>query len=30
VPLKWELKVEPLDLHRSPENIRHKDTGARP
>ena len=30
VPLKWELKVEPLDLHRSPENIRHKDTGERP
>ena len=30
VPMKWELKVEPLDLHRSPENIRHKDTGERP
>ena len=30
VPVKWELKVEPLDLHRSPENIRHKDTGERP
>lgn len=29
VPVKWELKVEPLDLHRSPENIRHKDTGER-
>jgi hypothetical protein len=25
VPLKWELKVEPLDLHRSPESIRHKE-----
>lgn len=25
VPVKWELKVEPLDLHRSPENIRHKE-----
>jgi len=24
VPVKWELGVEPLDLHRSPENIRHK------
>ena len=24
VPVKWELKVQPLDLHRSPENIRHK------
>jgi len=24
VPVKWEVKVEPLDLHRSPENIRHK------
>jgi len=24
VPVKWELKVEPLDLHRSPENVRHK------
>ena len=24
VPVKWELKVEPLDLHRSPQNIRHK------
>ena len=23
-PVKWEVKVEPLDLHRSPENIRHK------
>ena len=30
VPLKWELKVEPLDLHRSPENIRHKDTSEQP
>ena len=30
VPVKWDLKVEPLDLHRSPENIRHKDTGERP
>ena len=30
VPVKWELKVEPLDLHRSPANIRHKDTGERP
>ena len=30
VPLKWELKLEPLDLHRSPENIRHKDAGERP
>ncbi|HKW35372.1 MAG TPA: protein-disulfide reductase DsbD domain-containing protein [Candidatus Acidoferrum sp.] len=27
VPVKWELKVQPLDLHRSPGNIRHKDTG---
>lgn len=24
VPVKWELKVQPLDLHRSPGNIRHK------
>jgi DsbC/DsbD-like thiol-disulfide interchange protein len=24
VPVKWELKVEPLDLHRSPESMRHK------
>jgi len=24
VPVKWEVKVEPLDLHRSPESIRHK------
>jgi len=24
VPVKWELKVAPLDLHRSPENIQHK------
>jgi AhpC/TSA family/Disulphide bond corrector protein DsbC len=24
VPVKWELKVEPLDLHRSPNDIRHK------
>jgi hypothetical protein len=24
VPVKWELKVQALDLHRSPENIRHK------
>ena len=24
VPVKWELTVEPLDLHRSPQNIRHK------
>ena len=30
VPVRWELKVEPLDLHRSPENIRHKDSGERP
>jgi hypothetical protein len=30
VPVKWELKVEPLDLHRSPENIRHKDAAERP
>ena len=30
VSLRWELKVEPLDLHRSPENIRHKDTAERP
>ena len=30
VPVKWELKVEPLDLHRSPENIRHRDSGERP
>jgi len=30
VPVKWELKVEPLDLHRSPENIRHKETSERP
>ena len=29
-PVKWEVKVEPLDLHRSPENIRHKDSGERP
>jgi len=25
VPVKWELKVQPLDLHRSPGNIRHKE-----
>jgi hypothetical protein len=24
VPLKWELKVQRLDLHRSPGNIPHK------
>ena len=24
VPVKWELTVQPLDLHRSPEKIRHK------
>jgi hypothetical protein len=24
VPVKWELKVQPLDLQRSPANIRHK------
>ena len=24
VPVKWELKVQPLDLHRSPGSIRHK------
>jgi hypothetical protein len=24
VPVRWELKVQPLDLHRSPGNIRHK------
>jgi len=24
VPVKWELKVQPLDLHRSPASIRHK------
>jgi hypothetical protein len=24
VPVKWELTVQALDLHRSPENIRHK------
>jgi AhpC/TSA family/Disulphide bond corrector protein DsbC len=24
VAVKWELKVQPLDLHRSPGNIRHK------
>jgi len=24
VPVKWELKVQDLDLYRSPENIRHK------
>jgi AhpC/TSA family protein/cytochrome c biogenesis DsbD-like protein len=24
VPVKWELNVQPLDLHRSPEDIRHK------
>jgi AhpC/TSA family protein/cytochrome c biogenesis DsbD-like protein len=24
VPVKWDLKVQPLDLHRSPGNIRHK------
>ena len=29
VPVKWELKVEPLDLHRSPENIRHKEAAER-
>jgi len=23
-PVKWEVKVEPLDLHRSPESIRHE------
>ncbi len=24
VPVRWELKVQPLDLHRSPGDIRHK------
>lgn len=24
VPVKWELKVQPLELRRSPKNIRHK------
>jgi hypothetical protein len=24
VPVRWELKVQPLDLHRSPGNIQHK------
>ncbi len=24
VPVKWELKVQPLDLHRSPGDIQHK------
>jgi hypothetical protein len=24
VPVKWELNVQPLDLHRSPSDIRHK------
>jgi AhpC/TSA family protein/cytochrome c biogenesis DsbD-like protein len=24
VPVKWELKVQPFDLHRSPGDIRHK------
>jgi hypothetical protein len=30
VPVKWDLKVEPLDLHRSPENIRHTEAKERP
>jgi AhpC/TSA family protein/cytochrome c biogenesis DsbD-like protein len=25
VPVKWELKIQPLDLHRAPGNIRHKE-----
>ena len=25
VPVKWELNIQPLDLHRSPGNIRHKE-----
>ncbi len=24
VPVRWEVKVQPLDLHRSPGNIRHR------
>jgi hypothetical protein len=24
VPVKWDLRVQPLDLQRSPEDIRHK------
>lgn len=30
VPVKWELKVEPLDLHRSPKNIQHKESREQP
>jgi hypothetical protein len=28
VPVKWELTVQPLDLHRSPESIGHKGSVA--
>jgi hypothetical protein len=24
VPVKWDLRMQPLDLQRSPEDIRHK------
>jgi len=30
VPVKWELKVEPLDLQRSPKNIQHKESVEQP
>jgi len=29
-PVKWEVKVEPLDLHRSPKNIQHKESRKQP
>jgi len=29
-PVKWEVKVEPLDLHRSPKNIQHKESREQP
>ena len=28
--VKWKVKVEPLDLHRSPKNIQHKESRKQP
>ena len=28
--VKWEVNVEPLDLHRSPKNIQHKESHKQP
>jgi hypothetical protein len=30
VPVEWKLKVEPLDLRRSPKNIQHKESRDQP